>query len=278
MTDYSTYKHFIISFPCDFVAHVEINRPQKLNAFNRAMWLEYGDLFNQLSTDPNIRAIILSGSGPRAFCAGLDLHSSNILTHDDPAIDAARKATTIRRFIQEFQDSISSVSNCEKPVICILHGISFGLAIDISSCADIRIASKDVKLAVKEVDIGIAADIGTLSRLPKIVGNLGWVKEVAYTARIFGAEEALKEGFVQKVAETKGEAIQEAVKLAKLMAEKSPLGVQGTKAIVNYSVDHSIAEGLEFTKVWNAAAVQAPDPKVAIEATLMKKNAVFAKL
>ncbi|CCX07040.1 enoyl-CoA hydratase/isomerase family protein [Pyronema domesticum] len=278
MTDYSAYKHFTVSFPSDSVAHVEINRPQKLNAFNRAMWLEYGTLFNLLSVDPNIRAIVLSGSGPRAFCSGLDLMSSDVLTKEDPTVDPARKAAEVRRFIKEFQDSISTVESCEKPVICVLHGIAYGLAIDISSCADIRIAAKDVKLAVKEVDIGIAADIGTLSRLPKIVGSLGWVKEVAYTARVFGAEEALREGFLQKVVETKEAAIEEATKLAKLMAEKSPLGVQGTKAIINYSIDHSTAEGLEFTKVWNAAAVQAPDPKIAIEATLMKKKAVFAKL
>lgn len=204
--------------------------------------------------------------------------SSDVLTKEDPTVDPARKAAEVRRFIKEFQDSISTVESCEKPVICVLHGIAYGLAIDISSCADIRIAAKDVKLAVKEVDIGIAADIGTLSRLPKIVGSLGWVKEVAYTARVFGAEEALREGFLQKVVETKEAAIEEATKLAKLMAEKSPLGVQGTKAIINYSIDHSTAEGLEFTKVWNAAAVQAPDPKIAIEATLMKKKAVFAKL
>ncbi|KAF8244455.1 ClpP/crotonase [Wilcoxina mikolae CBS 423.85] len=278
MANYSSYSHFVVTFPTTNIAHVEINRPSKLNAFNTAMWLEYGDIFNKLSIDSSVRAVVLSGRGDRAFTAGLDLMSTDGFTTFDESADPARRALALRRFIKGFQDAIGSVESCEKPVIVVLHGISFGIAIDISSCADIRLCAADTKFSVKEVDIGIAADIGTLTRLPKIVGSLSWVKEVAYTARIFGAEEALKQGFVSTVLPTKAEAVAEGLKLATLMAEKSPLAVQGTKAIINYSIDHTIQEGLEFTRVWNAAAVQAPDPTVAIQATLQKKKATFAKL
>jgi delta(3,5)-delta(2,4)-dienoyl-CoA isomerase len=118
------------------------------------MWVEYGQIFNQLSTDSSVRAIVLSGAGERAFTAGLDLMSSEELTNPDPNVDAARKATALRRFIKEFQDAIGSVESCEKPVICVLHGISYGLAIDIATAADIRICASDTKFAVKEVDIG----------------------------------------------------------------------------------------------------------------------------
>lgn len=128
-------------------------------------------------------------------------------------------------------------------MICVLHGISFGLAIDMSSACDIRVASKDTKFSVKEVDIGIAADIGTLTRLPKIVGNISWVKEVCYTARIFGAEEALRQGLVSAVLEDKAKAMECALKLAKTIAEKSPVAVQGTKHLINYSIDHTVQEG-----------------------------------
>ncbi|KAF8534438.1 ClpP/crotonase-like domain-containing protein [Trichophaea hybrida] len=259
------------------------------------MWLEYGDIFKKLSIDSSVRAVVLSGRGDRAFTAGLDLMSTDDFTTFDESADPARRALAMRRFIKEFQDAIGSVESCEKPVIVVLHGISYGIAIDISSCADIRLCTADTKFSVKEVDIGIypfstcrllqiltrpgiAADIGTLTRLPKIVGSLSWVKEVAYTARIFGAEEALKQGFISTVLPTKAEAVAEGLKLAALMAEKSPLAVQGTKAIINYSIDHTIQEGLEFTRIWNAAAVQAPDPTVAIQATLQKKKATFAKL
>ena len=111
-----------------------------------------------------------------------------------------------------------------------MHGFAFGLALDISTCADIRICSKDVKLAVKEVDIGLAADIGTLTRLPRVVGNFSWVKEVALSARVFGAEEAHRVGFVSQVLETKKDAIDAAMKMAGLLASKSPVAVQGMKS------------------------------------------------
>ena len=102
-----------------------------------------------------------------------------------------------------------------------------------SSCADIRICTKDVKLAVKEVDIGLAADIGTLTRLPKIVGNHSWIKDVCLSARVFGAEEAYRVGFVSQVLENKEKAVETALKMAELLASKSPVAVQGTKELLN---------------------------------------------
>lgn len=95
------------------------------------------------------------------------------------------------------------------------------MAIDISSATDIRICTSDVKLAVKEVDIGLAADVGSLSRLVKIVGNMSWVKDICYTARTFGAEEALRQGFVSAVYKDKQEALENALKLANFIASKS---------------------------------------------------------
>lgn len=111
-----------------------------------------------------------------------------------------------------------------------------------SCCADVRICSKDTKLAVKEVDIGIAADIGTLSRLPKVVSNISWVKDIALSARIFGAEEALGAGFVSHVYGSKAESITAAVSWATLVASKSPVAVQGTKELINHARDHSVAD------------------------------------
>lgn len=111
-----------------------------------------------------------------------------------------------------------------------------------SCCADVRICSKDTKLAVKEVDIGIAADIGTLSRLPKVVSNISWVKDISLSARIFGADEALAAGFVSHVYGSKAESIAAAVSWASLVASKSPVAVQGTKELINHARDHSVAD------------------------------------
>lgn len=104
---------------------------------------------------------------------------------------------------------MTALEKCEKPIIVILHGTSYGLAIDLSLACDVRICAADARFAVKEVDIGLAADIGTLSRLPKAVGNFSWVKEVALSARVFGAEEASQVGLVSSVYSTKAEAVSE---------------------------------------------------------------------
>jgi delta(3,5)-delta(2,4)-dienoyl-CoA isomerase len=176
------------------------------------MWLNLSKIFKSLSHDPNVRAILLTGAGPRAFTAGLDVQaasSDGVLSSSSSTLDTARKANTIRRHIFDFQSCITDIEKCEKPVIAVLHGISYGLALDMCLACDIRIAAGDTRFSVKEVDIGIAADIGTLSRLPHSVGSASWVKEVALSARIFGAEEALRVGLVSGVYEDKKGAVEE---------------------------------------------------------------------
>lgn len=141
-----------------------------------------------------------------------------------------------------------AVTDYGTAVIAAMHGYAFGLAIDLSCCTDIRIASKDTKFSVKEVDIGLAADIGTLARLPKIVGNHSWVKEVTLTARIFTAEEAYRVGFVSHVAENKEKAVEKAVGLATLIASKSPIAVQGTKELLNHARENTTAASKSYTQ------------------------------
>lgn len=243
------------------------------------MWLEMRQVFTQLSEDPSVRAIVLSGAGEKAFTAGLDVKAaSQGMLSGESKLDPARKAVHLRRHVAEFQDCITAVERCEKPVIVAMHGFSLGLAIDLSTAADIRLCSKDVRFAVKEVDIGLAADIGTLSRLPKVVGNFGWVKEVAMSARVFGAEEALRVGLVNAVYEDRAAVIAAALKLATLIASKSPVAVQGTKEILNWSRDHSVQDGLRYTGVWNSAALQTGDVSAALLSGLQKRTPTFEKL
>lgn len=284
---YDKYTHYIITNPGPFVAHVQINRPEKLNAFKRAMWVELRDIFAQLSVDRDVRAVVLSGAGDRAFTAGLDVQaaaeSESALqgSGDHGKMDVARLTTVRRREVLDFQDCISAVERCEKrewprtrllelmlhgaalgstsltkarstsddvvntflaAVICILHGISIGLAIDLSTCCDVRICAADTRFAVKEVDIGLAADIGTLSRLPKAVGSFSWVKDVCLSARFFDAKEALSVGLVSQVHESKAAAVEAGLKMATLLSSKSPVAVQGTKELLNHARDHTVDE------------------------------------
>ncbi|KAL2846686.1 enoyl-CoA hydratase/isomerase family protein [Aspergillus pseudoustus] len=275
------YEYFTVCFPSDrpYVAHVEINRPDKLNTFIESMWLEMRQVFDQLSSDSSVRAIVLTGAGNRAFSAGLDVkQASTELFSDKGGSDTARKTFHIRRYIRQFQECLTAIERCEKPVICAMHGFSYGFAIDICAAADIRLCTRDVQFSVNEVDIGMAADIGVLSRLPKVVGNFGWVKEIALTARTFGAEEALRVGFVNTIYDIKEAAVRGSLELASLIAQKSPVAVLGTKELLNYSRDHSIQEGLRYTAVWNSGALQTSDVPTALLSGMEKRVPTFEKL
>ena len=255
-SDYPKQQHFNLTFPSPFVAHIEIARPEKLNAFPEPMVHSLGAIFKQLSSDPDVRAIVLSGKGPKAFTAGLDvqaasesgpLASADAQIEAGAALDTARKAVLLRRHILQFQASVSLVEQCEKPVIAVLHGISYGIALDITTCCDVRFCSRDVRFAVKEVDIGLAADVGTLTRLPKANLPMSWVKEVSLTAREFGAEEALRVGLVSGVFDSQEQTLEKALDLARSIGSKSPIAVQATKEILNFSRDHSVQDGKSNT-------------------------------
>ncbi|KAK3614363.1 hypothetical protein LTR56_020188 [Elasticomyces elasticus] len=276
-----TYNNFNVTFPSQYVAQVEIDRPKKLNAFFEQMWKDIAKIFRELSHDPEVRVVILTAAGDRAFTAGLDVQAASengALAKTGPVLDGARKAVALRRHILEFQDDITEIEKCEKPVIAVLHGVSYGLAIDMTTCCDIRICSADTRFSVREVDIGLAADIGTLTRLPKANVPMSWVKEVALTARDFGAEEALRVGFVSAVYESKAAALGKALDMAKLLASKSPVAVQTTKQMLNYSRDHTVADGLAQIAVLNAAMLQTKDVEDAMLSGLKKRKATFAKL
>jgi Delta3,5-Delta2,4-dienoyl-CoA isomerase len=124
----ATYQYFLVTNPISYVAHVQINRPSKLNSFIEAMWLEFKTIFDTLSHDPEIRAIILSGAGDRAFTAGLDVQAASqqgVLQQQAPKTeDVARKAVGIKRHVAEFQDCISSVEKCEKRKPSPINGVA----------------------------------------------------------------------------------------------------------------------------------------------------------
>ncbi|KAG5985242.1 hypothetical protein E4U55_007867 [Claviceps digitariae] len=292
---YSAYRFMHVTSPGPLVAHLQINRPDKLNAFSRPMWLEFGAVFRQMSADGGVRAVVVSGMGDRAFTAGLDVlggvgglvpggggggGDGGDGEEGNGGVDAARRAKGLRGHIEEFQGCVSEMERCEKPVICVLHGISLGLAIDIACCADIRLAAQNTRLAVKEVDIGLAADIGTLARLPKIVGSTSWVKDVCLSARDFSAQEALQVGFVSQVHDDKDKTVRAALEMAARMAEKSPVAVQGTKELLNYGRENTTAAALRYTAVWNSVALQAGDVPAALASVFSrdKKKPTFEKL
>lgn len=278
--------HFNVTSPATYVVHIEINRPNKLNAFYDPMWKELKSLMDFFSYDSETRVILISGAGDRAFTAGLDVQaasdpSNSVLAsqNNKDSVDPSRKATALRRHIADYQEVISSVSRCEKPVIAMMHGYAYGLAVDLSSACDIRICEADTKFCVKEVDIGLAADVGTLSRLPKVIGLTSFCKEICLTARPFSAAEALRNNFVSKVVEGgKKELIAAGLELAKLIASKSPVAVQGTKNILDAAWGRTVEDNLNYTAVWNGAMLQSSDVERAMLSGLKRRTPTFEKL
>jgi len=276
------FRFFNLTTPAPYVVHVEINRPEKLNAFYGPMWFELKGVFEQLSHDPEVRVVLLSGAGDRAFTAGLDVEQAakgeNPLS--STIADPSRKATVLRRHILELQDTVTAISRCEKPVVALIHGYAYGLGIDLSSACDMRFCTSDTKFCVKEVDIGLAADVGTLSRLPKVVGGVtSWVKDVCLTARPFTAEEALKNNFVSRVVNGgKVELLKEGLEAAKYLSSKSPVAVQGTKNILDAAWGRTVEDNLNYTAVWNSAMLQSTDVGRAMLSGLQKRTPTFEKL
>ncbi|XP_066196259.1 delta(3,5)-Delta(2,4)-dienoyl-CoA isomerase, mitochondrial [Sylvia atricapilla] len=261
------------------VLHLELNRPQKRNAMNLQCWRELRECFQELSQDPSCRVIVVSGAGS-AFTAGIDLSDLASLVADLPE-DVARRAWGLRQRVLELQESFSAMERCPKPVIAAVHGPCIGAGVDLISACDIRFCSQEAAFQVKEVDMGLAADVGTLQRLPKIVGSQSLVNELAFTARIMRAPEALSCGLVSRVLPDKETLLEVALEVASAIAARSPVAVQGTKVNLLYSRDRPVTEGLQHMATWNMAMLQTEDIPKSVQAALDKKgpeDIPFAKL
>lgn len=274
MVDYSQFKEIKASFAAPGVLHVQLNKPHKLNAVNVATWKCYGEAFRTASADPEVRAVVVSGEG-KAFCAGIDLADMSSLS--DKGKELSRKVLDRIDFIRDFQDNIKAPYDMNKPVIGVAHGVSYGLAIDILCQFDIRFATKGTRFSIKEIALGMAADIGTLQQIPRIVGNHSWLREVIYTGREFGPEEALQQGFVSRVYNTQEESVNAALELAKQLAANSPVANFGIKKSLNFAYEHSLEEGLKQIAEYNGYAVET-DLLIGVTAASQRKKPIFPNL
>ncbi|CAG8553169.1 4171_t:CDS:10 [Paraglomus brasilianum] len=270
------FETLAVSFLAEYVISVQLNRAEKLNAFNSALWRDLKECFTVIKDDSTVRAVILSAAG-KHFTAGLDLNDFPTVDMKED-YDSARQAHRLRLIIKSMQESITVAETCDKPIITVTHGACLGAGIDLITACDIRYCSRDAYFCVKEVDISIAADLGTLQRLPKATGNDSAVRELCLTARRQVYQEAASIGLISKVLDSKEAAIAEATKTAILIASKSPVATTGTKHLLNYSRDHSVAEGLAYTLAWSQAMTNTRDIPEAIDAVLGKRKPTFSKL
>lgn len=257
------------------IAHLELDRPDKANALGPAFWRELPDILGELDRDPAIRAIVLSGRG-RHFCAGIDLAMmASVLPAADR--DPARERERLFRVIGELQASVSALERCRKPVLAAVHGRCMGAGFDLVCACDLRYAAQDAGFAISEIDIGMVADLGTLQRAPHLLPQ-GLLRELAYSGRIMGAEEAARHAFINGMAGTREATIAMAMEMAGRIATKSPLAIAGLKQILGHARDHKIAEGLEHVALHNAAMLPGKDVLAGARAALSKEEVSFDDL
>ncbi|XP_043526494.1 delta(3,5)-Delta(2,4)-dienoyl-CoA isomerase, mitochondrial [Frieseomelitta varia] len=277
--NFSKYKTLAISVPKKFIYNVQLNRPEKLNALNDTMWKEFKICFDELATEPECRVIILSGAG-KIFCAGIDVQDimkfgQELAEHED----IARKSKILQLRIKNYQDSFTAIEKCPKPVIAAIHGACIGGGVDMISAADIRYCSSDAWFQIKEVDIGMAADVGTLQRFQKIIGSDSLVRELVYTARKFSALEAVQQGFVSRSFDNQESLINGSIELAEEIANKSPVAIQGSKLNLIYSRDHSVQEGLDHIAMHNQSMLLSEDfLNAAVSQATKGEPPIFSKL
>ncbi|WP_454456514.1 crotonase/enoyl-CoA hydratase family protein [Thauera phenylacetica] len=255
------------------VALVTLNRPDKANAMNLQMWQDLRAAMQWVDRTPAVRVAVLHGAGEH-FCAGIDLQMMmGILPTVKDACEA-RTRENLRNLILDLQDTLTSLERCRKPVLAAIHGACVGGGVDLIACADMRYCAAGTYFSVKEVDLGMVADVGSLQRLPRLIGE-GMVRELAYTGRRVDGAEAGRIGLVNRVFDTPEALMEGVMQLAQAIAAKSPLAIRGTKDMLNHARDHSVADGLDRVATWNAAMLLSEDLQTAIRSGLTKQPPKF---
>jgi enoyl-CoA hydratase len=256
----------------DGIAHIELNRPDKANAMNALMWKELKSAFEWLNSS-KARVGVLSARG-KNFTAGIDFELLMAVKTETAGLPDGARQDRLREIIGEMQAAISAAELCSKPVLAAIHGACVGGGVDLVTACDMRYATQDTKFSVKEVDLAIIADVGTLQRLPRMVGE-GLARELAYTGREFKGVEAHAMRLVNQTFSDKESLIKAVMEIAGNIARKSPQTIRGIKDTLNYSRDHTVAEGLAYVAAKNAQMLFSADLAEAIAANMQKRAPIF---
>ncbi len=268
----------------EFVATVWLDRPEARNAMGVDLWQDLPRAMDAVGADPSVRAVVVAARGPH-FSVGLDLKSmGSVLAGGETgagpasgsgsAASMAVRARGARREVLRLQDAITAVARCPKPVVAAVHGYCIGGGVDLIAACDIRLGSADAIFSVREAKMAIVADLGSLQRLPSIIGA-GHVAELAFTGKDISAERAKEIGLLNDVAVDADGVLKAALALAAEIAANSPIAVQGTKAVLAANEGRTVAEGLDYVATWNAGMLASDDLTEAVTAFMEKRPPKF---
>jgi len=257
------------------VALLQLNRPERMNTMAPAFFPALRDAVRRLDEAGATRALVISSTG-KHFSAGMSL---DVFAGSDLALAATtpRERLAFQRSLKELMDCFTALDEARFPIVCAIQGGCVGGALDLATACDIRLCSADAFFTVQEISIGMAADLGVLQRLPKIVPP-GVAREMAYTGERLGAARALAVGLVNDVLPDAAALLDRAMALARTIASKSPLAIAGSKLALNHARDHSTASALHQMTLLQSAIFDTTEMATAIAAWKAKGVADFAAL
>jgi enoyl-CoA hydratase len=253
------------------VAIVWLNRPEKLNAMSEDMWVDLPAAMAELDVDDTVRALVLAGRGP-SFTVGIDIAMLSSL--QPSGLSQAQANHRLYTQIRRLQLTASCLANSPKPVIAAVHGHCLGAGMDLITACDIRYGAADSVFSIRETRMAIVADVGTLQRLPAIVGA-GHTAELAFTGSDIDGTRAAEIGLLNRVFPDTTTTHAAALELAALIGANSPLVVRGIKTVLAAGNNRSTADALEYVARWNAAHLISGDLMEALAAFVEKRPADF---
>ena len=267
----------------DHVAHIRLNRPDAFNSMNRPFWRELPEILDDINDNARARAIVISSTG-KHFCSGMDLavftDGPNAVTSGGAQAQVADRHTAgeaFRRYVHVLQDVFARLDQARVPVLAAIQGGCVGGAVDMTSACDMRYATADAFFVIQEINIGMTADVGTFPRLCKLIPE-GWVRELAYTGRRLPAQRAKDIGLVNEVYKDHETMLAAVLETAREIASKAPLAVAGSKVMINYARDHTIADALDYIAVWQVGMFSPAHMAEAFAAKNEKRDANFMDL
>jgi enoyl-CoA hydratase len=262
------------------IAHVVLNRPEKRNNMNPAFWRELPEIIKDIDHGSKARVIVISSTGPH-FTAGLDISSfagvSDSIDDADKRTKRLQAGTAFYDNVLQMQGAFNCIEECRVPVLAAIQGGCIGGGVDLTTACDMRYATEDAFLTIFETNIGMTADVGTFPRLVKLIPE-GFVREMAYTGRKVGAQEAKSMGLINSVYKDHETMLDAVMGIAAEIASKAPLAVYGCKRMINYSRDHSTADALDYIAIWNASHLQVEEIQEAMLANTEKRPGNFVEI
>lgn len=274
MADYKAVKLTVE----DHIAHLQLSRPDELNTMNPDFWRDVPAVLRQIDGNNDIRVVVLSSTG-KHFCAGMDFGvfmtglGGELLGGSNPS----RAGEMFRRLVFELQEVFNAIERLRVPVLAAVHGGCIGGGVDFIAACDCRYATENAFFSIKETAIGMTADVGTLQRMPHLIPH-GVLREMAYTGNSITARRAKEIGLVNEVYADQAAMLEAVMGIARDIAKNSPLAVHGTKEMITYARDHTVADALNFIATWQAGMFSPQDLQAVFMAKAEKSVPAFDPL